>query len=88
MCATDSHVQVYRSIWHKTHYNVTDKNNNVNSEDIDKHYHKYTSLSYQNRWDISNNVCLNHSKLLLFYISLMVKFKYLYTEFMKMENGH
>jgi hypothetical protein len=37
----------------KTHYDVTDKNNNVSSEGIDRHYHKYRT-----RWDISNNVCL------------------------------
>jgi hypothetical protein len=28
----NSHVQVYRSIWRKTHNDVTDKNNNVSSE--------------------------------------------------------
>jgi len=30
----NSHAQVYRSIWRKTHYDVTDKNNNVSSEGL------------------------------------------------------
>ena len=34
------HVQVYRLIWRKTHYDVTDKNNNVSSEGLDRHHHK------------------------------------------------
>jgi len=55
----NSHTQVYRSIWCKTHYDVTDKNNNVSSEDLDRHYHKYPSWSYRTRWDIIDNVCLD-----------------------------
>ena len=35
----NSHVQVYRSIWRKTHNDVTDKNNNVSSEGLDSLYH-------------------------------------------------
>jgi hypothetical protein len=53
------HVLVYLSIWRKTHYNVTDKNNNVYSEGFDRHYHKYPSLSYRTCSDISDNVCLD-----------------------------
>jgi len=53
------HVQVYRSIWRKTHYDVTDKNNNVSSEGLDRYYHKYPSSSYLIRWYISDNVCLD-----------------------------
>ena len=56
---TKIHVQVYRSIWCKTHYDVTHKNSNVSSEGLDRHYHKYHSLSYQTPWDISDNVCLD-----------------------------
>ena len=43
----NSHAQVYRSIWRKTHYDVTDKKNNVSSEGLDRHYHKYPSSSYR-----------------------------------------
>ena len=39
----NSHVQVYQSIWWKTHYDVTDKNNNVSSEGLERQYHKYPS---------------------------------------------
>ena len=45
--------------WCKAHCEVTDKNNNVSSESLDRHYHKYPSESFRTRWDISNNVCLN-----------------------------
>ena len=38
----NSHVQVYRSIWRKTHY-VTDKNINVSSEGLNGHYQKFSS---------------------------------------------
>ena len=55
----DLHALVYRSIWRKTHYHVTHKNNNVYSEGFDGHYHKYPSLSYRTRYDISDNVCLD-----------------------------
>jgi hypothetical protein len=53
------HVQVYRSIWRKTHNDVTDKNKNFSSEGLGSHYHKYPSSSYMTRWDISDNVCLD-----------------------------
>ena len=46
------HVQVYRSIWHKIHYDVS-------SEGLDRHYHKYSSSSCWTRWDINHNVCLD-----------------------------
>jgi hypothetical protein len=50
MCATDKvwiteltlihknirSVRNSRSIWHKTHYDITDKNNNISSEDLDR----------------------------------------------------
>jgi hypothetical protein len=39
-----SHAQVYQSVRRKTLYDVTDKNNNVSSEDLDRHYHKYPSV--------------------------------------------
>ena len=55
----NSHAQVYQSIWCKPHYDVIDKNNNVSSEDLDRHYHKYPSSAYRTCWDISDNVCLN-----------------------------
>jgi hypothetical protein len=35
----NSHVQVYQSIWRQTHYDVTDKINNINFEGINRHYH-------------------------------------------------
>ena len=41
------HAKIYRSIWHWTYYDVTDKNNNVSSEGLDRHYHKYPSSSYR-----------------------------------------
>ena len=28
-----------QSLWHQTCYDVTDKNNNTSSEDLDIHYH-------------------------------------------------
>jgi hypothetical protein len=37
----NSHAQVYRSIWCKTHYDITDNNNNVSSESLYRRYHKY-----------------------------------------------
>jgi hypothetical protein len=43
------HAQVYRSIWH---YDVIDKSNNISSEGLDRHYHKYPEI-------LSNNVCLD-----------------------------
>ena len=48
----NSHAQVYWSIWCKAHYNVKDKNNNVSSEGVDRHYHKYPAI-------LSDNVCLD-----------------------------
>ena len=33
------------SVWHQTHYNASDKNNNIIFEDFDKHYHQYHSSS-------------------------------------------
>jgi hypothetical protein len=59
MSVRNLHVQVYQSIWYKTHYDVTDKNNNVSSEGLDRHYHKYPSSAYPIHWYISDNVCLN-----------------------------
>ena len=41
----NSHVQVYWSILRKTHYDVTDKYNNVHTEGLDRQYHKYTGSS-------------------------------------------
>jgi len=55
----NSHAQVYRSIWRKTHYDVTDKNNNISFEGLDIHYHKYPSSPNRTHWDISDNVCLD-----------------------------
>ena len=83
----NSHAQVYMSIWHKTHYEVTDKHNNVSSEGLDKYYHKYSSMFYRTRWDISNNVCLDlqncHYSVLIFHSDcnnlsnlLIFKFKF------------
>ena len=43
----------------KTHYDVTDKNNSVSSEGLDRHYNKYPSSSYQTHRNTSDNVCLN-----------------------------
>jgi hypothetical protein len=50
----NSYGQVYWSIWRKTHYDVTDKNNNVSSEGIDRHYHTQVFLckSLKNRTKI------------------------------------
>ena len=56
---SNSHAQVYGTIWRKTHYDVTDKNNKVSSEGCDTQYHKYPSSSSRNRWDISDIVCLH-----------------------------
>ena len=39
------HAHVYRSIWRRPHYDVTDKNNNVSSEGLDRYYHKYSARS-------------------------------------------
>ena len=39
------HAQVYRSIWCKTHYDVTVKNNSISSEGLDRHYHECPSSS-------------------------------------------
>ena len=39
--------QVYLSIWRKTHYDITNENNNVSSEGLDRHNHKYDT-SYIN----------------------------------------
>jgi hypothetical protein len=55
----NARAQVYRSIWRKTHYDVTHKNNNVSSEGLDRHYHKYHRSSNSTHWDISDNVCLD-----------------------------
>jgi hypothetical protein len=33
----------------KTHYDIIDKNNNVSSEDLNRHYHQYPSSAYQTR---------------------------------------
>jgi ribosomal protein L20 len=54
-----SYVQVYHAIWRKTHYDVTNKNNNFSSEVLDRHYHKYSSSSYRTHWNIRDNVCLD-----------------------------
>ena len=35
---SDSDTENYRSVWHQTHSDVTDKNNNVSFECLDKHY--------------------------------------------------
>ena len=59
MSVRNLHAQVYRSIWCKIYYDVTDKHNNISSEGLDRHYHKNSSSSYQTHWDISDNVCLN-----------------------------
>ena len=32
---TDSDTENYWSVWRQTHYDITNKNNNVNSEDLD-----------------------------------------------------
>jgi len=54
----NSHAYVYWSIWRKTHYDVTDKNNNISSEGLDRNDHKYPSSVLSTRWDNSDNVCL------------------------------
>jgi hypothetical protein len=33
------HAQVYRPIWRKTHYDVTNKNDNVSLKGLETHYH-------------------------------------------------
>ena len=55
----NSHAQIYRSILRKTHYDITDNNNNVIYEGLDRHYHKYPSSTYGTLGDISNDVCLD-----------------------------
>lgn len=45
-----SHAQVYRSIWCKANYDVTDKNIKVSSKGLDRHNLKYSSSLYQTRW--------------------------------------
>ena len=51
----NSHAQVYQTIWRKTHNDITDKNNNISSEGLDRNYHIYSSSFYQTRWDIRDN---------------------------------
>jgi hypothetical protein len=63
----NSSAQVYWSIWCKTHYDITDKNNNVSSEGLDRHHHIYPSSYYRTRWDICDKVCLD------FYVGLVTK---------------
>jgi hypothetical protein len=46
------HAQVYRSIWRKSHYDVIDKDNNITSEGLDRHYHNETDI-------ISNTFCIS-----------------------------
>ena len=53
----------YLSVWHQTHYDITD-NNNVSLECLNIHYHWNNSLTCQSHCDITdnNNVsleCLN-----------------------------
>jgi hypothetical protein len=48
-----------RSIWCKTHDEVTDKHNDVSSECLDRLDHKNPSSSHWTRWDNSVNVCLD-----------------------------
>ena len=55
----NSHAQVHRSIRRKSHYDVTDKNNNASFEDLNILYHQNHSLSCQTCCDTSNNVCLD-----------------------------
>jgi hypothetical protein len=52
-------VQVYLSIWRKTQYDITDQNNNVSSEGLDRHFLKYPNSSYRTDCDISDTVCLD-----------------------------
>jgi hypothetical protein len=40
-------------------YDITDENNNISSDGLDRYYHKYPSSSYQTHRDISDNVCLD-----------------------------
>ena len=40
-------------------YDVTDRNNNISSDGLHRHYNKYPSWSYQTHRDISDKVCLN-----------------------------
>jgi len=58
----------YRSLWHQTHYDVTDKNNYITIESLYKHYDWYNSSSFQIHCDTSYNVCLglHHSADILY----------------------
>lgn len=49
---------------------ITNKNYNVSSEGLDRHYHKYPSSSYQTRWDVAI-MSVSTFKIALFYKYLM-----------------
>jgi hypothetical protein len=64
-------VEMYRSVWRQTHYDATDKNNNIRFEGLDIHYH---SSYYRTRCYTIDNVCLGlqnwcYSIYLRFFIS-------------------
>jgi hypothetical protein len=59
LCQFVTHMYKFSCQSDVKHYDIIDKNNNVSSEGLDRHYHKYPSLSFRTRWDISNNDCLN-----------------------------
>jgi hypothetical protein len=43
-------------VWRQKHYDVTDKNKNVQFEDLNIYYHRESDRT---RCDTSDNVCLN-----------------------------
>ena len=61
----DSPTESYRMVWCKTHYDVTDKNNNVSFEGLNRHSDSFTIL-----WCLSQP-----SKLPIFCIYLIVFYR-------------
>jgi hypothetical protein len=54
----------------KIHYDITDKNNNISAEGLDRHYHKYHSSSLWTLRDISDNVCLDLQIAVILYLGI------------------
>ena len=50
-------IENYRSVWHQTHFDITDKNNNVSFKDLYIHYITRSQLVLC--CDTSDNVCLD-----------------------------
>ena len=74
----------YLSVLHQTHYDVTNRSNNVNYEGLNIHYHWYLSSSYWTCCDTSSNVCLDlhnyhYSIYLCMLVLLQIQWRVFYT---------